>query len=221
MITSREHTALSAYLKLLRNKGVDRYNLRQREVCILKLIPFINEIESDGAEYRSAVDDFLIILDPSERSAYLSIVREYFPFWMDDIKAIAALNADKAYESIPYEWMPLKADLNKLWSMLDQDILTSQEKLPVDTYEKALRAYGTDECSIDTSLKLVKLLMLRLRDAPHKEPKVYRKAVDSNLPFFTVVETHHMFLKVGREFYYFWKGDKVSDKTTRREAVFA
>ena len=78
---------------------------------------------------------------------------------------------------------------------------------PLATYEKALRNRGADDLFIDTRRKLAKLLLLRLRDVPHKQPNAYRKVIDANLPLFTMNETHHTFLNVGREFYYFWRGD--------------
>ena len=48
MNINREHVALSAYLNLLERKGFSKEQLRQREVIILKLVPYIEKISSDG-----------------------------------------------------------------------------------------------------------------------------------------------------------------------------
>jgi hypothetical protein len=44
----REHVALSAYLNLLERKGFTKIELRQREVIILKPVPWIEKIHCDG-----------------------------------------------------------------------------------------------------------------------------------------------------------------------------
>jgi hypothetical protein len=53
----------------------------------------------------------------------------------------------------------------------------------------------------------VKLLLVRLKDAPDKSHRIYRIAVDATIPLFTMKETRKLFLTVVREFYYFWIGD--------------
>lgn len=218
---SHEHQALKAYLKLLETKGASEEKLKQRESIILKLVPFIEKIPGDGFLYRMAVDKFFQTVDQSLWAVYLPVVREYFCFWSNDIKAIAALNADKAFDLEPVEWRPSEANLKELWASLDEATLTPREQTSFETYEQTLRKEGADDIFVDTSMKLAKLLLLRLREAPHKEPKVYRNAVDSNLPLFTMKETHHMFLKVGREFYYFWKGDSNAASQVMREKELA
>ena len=41
MKINREHVALNAYLNLLERKGLSKALLRQREVFILRLVPYI------------------------------------------------------------------------------------------------------------------------------------------------------------------------------------
>jgi hypothetical protein len=207
MNKNREHIALSAYLNLLERKGFSKSALRQREVTILKLIPFIERINSDGLAFRTAVDEFFKKLDKSQWAACLPVVREYFSFWIDDIKAIVAMNQDNAFEPTALEWKPEEADIKEMWNSLDQVTLTSSEIEPLETYESALREHGADDFFVATCKKIVKLLLLMLRSAPHKQPVAYRKAVDANVGLFKSEEAYNMFLKVGREFYYFWKDD--------------
>jgi len=207
MNINREHVALNAYLNLLERKGFSKELLRQREVTILKLIPHIEKIHSDGVAFRGAVDEMFKKLDRSQWAICLPVIRDYFLFWINDIKAIVAMNQDKAFEANPTGWEPKERDLQKMWDSLDQLALTKSEAQPLETYESVLRNHGADDSFVDTCKKLVKLLLLMLRSAPHKQPLAYRKAVDANLALFTSEEAYNIFLKVGREFYYFWKGD--------------
>lgn len=206
MNINREHVALSAYLNLLERKGFSKELLRQREVIVLKLIPYIEKINSDGLTFRSAVDEMFMKLDKSLWAASLPVIRDYFLFWINDIKAIVAMNQDKAFDMEPVDWKPVEMDLSQMWNSLDEATLTSSEAQPLETYESVLRNHGADDSFVATCKKIVKLLLLMLRGAPHKQPLAYRKAVDANMAFFTTEEVN-IFLKVGREFYYFWKGD--------------
>lgn len=207
MSTQREHEALKAYLKLLQQKGFPETKLIQRQYIILRLIPYIENIPQDGGHYRAAVDKLFNVLDQAEWAICIPVIRDYFSFWVKDIKAIAGMNQDKAFEANPKDWQPETRDLEALWASLDQATLTHTEERPLETYEQALRNRGADDFFINSRKKLVKLLLLRLRDVPHKQPNAYRKVIDANLPLFKSEEAHHTFLNVGREFYYFWKGD--------------
>jgi hypothetical protein len=206
MNINREHVALSAYLNLLERKGFSKEQLRQREVIVLKLFPYIEQINSDGLAFRSAVDEMFAKLDKSQWSTCLPVIRDYFLFWINDIKAIVAMNQDKAFDVTPVDWQPVEMDLTQMWNSLDEAALTASEAKPLETYESVLRNHGADDSFLETCKKIVKLILLMLRGAPHKQPMAYRKAVDANMAFFTAEEVN-IFLKVGREFYYFWKGD--------------
>jgi hypothetical protein len=207
MNANREHVALSAYLNLLERKGFSKESLRQREVVILKLVPYIEKIKSDGFAFRSAVDELFKKLDKSLWAVSLPVIRDYYSFWIDDIKAIVAMNQDNAFEVSSTEWKPKETDLKQVWNSLDKLTLTTSEIKPLETYESVLRNNGADDSFVATCKKLVKVLLLLLRSAPHKQPAAYRKALDANLALFSTEEAYKVFLKVAREFYYFWRGD--------------
>jgi hypothetical protein len=224
MNINREHIALSAYLNLLERKGFSKALLRQREVIILKLVPHIEKINSDGSAFRAAVDELFKSLDKAQWAIFLPVIRDYYSFWIDDIKAVVAMNQDNAFAANPAEWKPKETDLKQMWDSLDQLTLTSSEAQPLETYESVLRNHGADDFFVATCKKLVKLLLLMLRSAPHKQPVAYRKAVDANLALFTSEEAYNIFLKVGREFYYFWKGDSSAPdqvKLNQEQQTFA
>ncbi len=207
MSENREQEALSAYLKLLQNKGASSANLKRREQFVLKLVLAIAGKPNDGFFYRDAVEDLLDETNKADWSFCLAVAREYFPFWTKDIKAIAALNAGAAYDIEPLQWQPLDCNLKTLWTTLNKEQFSVAETWPLKAYTLALRQEGAAQSLVDTRVKLVKLLLVRLKDAPHKDHKIYRIAVDSTVPLFTMKETRRLFLVVVREFYYFWIGD--------------
>jgi hypothetical protein len=207
MPENREEEALGAYLKLLQNKGASAASLEQRKQFLVKLIPEIADKPNDGFLYREAVEALVDTMDKSQWPLCLAVAREYFPFWTKDIKAIASLNAEAVFDVDPLPWQPLDCNLKALWVMLDKEQFSVAETWPLKNYTLALRQAGAAQTLVDTRVKLVKLLLVRLKDAPEKSHKIYRVTVDATAPLFSMKETRHLFIVVVREFYYFWIGD--------------
>ncbi|MCB5187831.1 hypothetical protein LG200_07415 [Methylobacillus caricis] len=207
MNDSREREALSAYLNLLRSKGASEDGLNQREQWLLRLLPVLAGQPPAGLVYREAVDSLIEQVERAQWPFFLAVVREYFPFWMRDIKAIAALNAEQAFELTPTQGQPIEHDLKTLWHMLDKEKFGVADTWPLKAYSHALRQEGADQSLVDTRVRLVKLLLLKLKDVPERDTKVYRTAVDATVALFAMKPTQRLFLSVVREFYYFWIGD--------------
>ena len=207
MTDNREKEALTAYLKLLQNKGADSVLLKRREIFLSRLIETVAGKPGNGTVYREAVEKLLEATPTKDWPVFLAIAREYYPFWTSDIKAIAALNAEAGFNVEPVQWQPTECNLKMLWTMLDKEKFSVAETWPLKGYTMALRQEGAEQSLVDTRVKLVKLLLVRLKDAPHKNHRIYRSAVDATLPLFTMKETRKLFLTVVREFYYFWIGD--------------
>jgi hypothetical protein len=94
-----------------------------------------------------------------------------------------------------------------LWQTLDKAKFDTVENWPIKAYSLALRQAGAEQALVDTRVKLVKILLIRLRDAPQKSNRHYRIAVDATVPLFEKHDTRRLFFAVVREFYYFWIGD--------------
>ena len=203
----REREAISAYLKLLRSKGVDEEGLRQRERWLLELVPSIAGQPVDGLIYREAVECQLVSVEREEWPFFFSVVREYYHFWNQDIKAIAVLNAGDEFELSPARGQTVDPDLKALWQRLDNEKFGVADTWPLKAYSHALRQEGAEQSLVDTRLRLVKLLLLKLRDVTERDHKVYRQAVDATIGIFSMKPTQRLFLSVVREFYYFWVGD--------------
>ena len=219
MNNNREQEALHAYLTLLKNKGATEDSLEQRKQFLMRLMPMLTSLTNDGAAYREALENLLETLDKTEWPHSLAWAREYFPFWTKDIKAIATLNAEAAFDPEPTQWQPIECNLKTLWNTLDKEQFSVAENWPIKAYTLALRQEGASQSLVDTRVKLVKLLLVRLKDAPDKNHKIYRIAVDATVPLFDMREMRHLFLAVVREFYYFWIGDPDAASYILKETI--
>lgn len=204
---NKEQDALEAYLRLLTGKGAGVEVLAQRREAVQRLILLLQQLPDNGSRYRDAVEALMQQTDKSDWPAFLSIVREYFYFWSSDIKAIAAMHAGGDFDIAPLPAALPEEKLKTLWGGLDGAVFSVSEKWMLKAYASALRDEGADKSVEETRVKLVKLLLLRLRDATDKNPRCYRLGVNATLPLFALRETRMLFLIVVREFYYFWIGD--------------
>jgi hypothetical protein len=134
---------------------------------------------------------------------YLSVIREYFMFWMGNAKLIASAERLEAIEVEPLQWRTLEFDLKTVWSRLDREKFDGEEALILEAYRRSLQKNALGKSIVETRLKLAKLL-LKLRGASSRTSRIYRKAVDATVPIFELKDTRNLFLLVVREFYYFW-----------------
>jgi hypothetical protein len=207
MQNNRELEALTAYLRYLAGKGASDDILSQRRTLLLKLLPALEGVPMDGNIYREKVDQVLEHLDRVNWQAFLAVVREYFYFWANDIKSIAAMQAGGSFSIQPLQEQVPQDDLRSLWQRIDQEKFELAETWPLKAYSAALRDEGAEKSVVETRTKLVKLLLVRLRNVEGDKDRRYRQGVDAALPLFTMKETRLLFLIVIREFYYFWIGD--------------
>lgn len=153
------------------------------------------------------MDSALKATPEDEWHVNLNTAREFYPFWLKDIKAIAAFNLNYGFDVSGIQWKPITASLKTLIDSLKTEKFDTAESWPIKAYTQALSAQGAEQSLVDTRIKLAKVLIIRLRDAPIKNHKSYRTAADLTLPLFNMVEAKQLFLVVVREFYNFWTGN--------------
>lgn len=203
----REQKALDAYLKLMQGRGADADNLAQRRALLEKLLPALAGQPAEGWLYRDAVDESLAQVSRNDWPFFLLLTREYFHFWADDFKAIAAaLHAGGSFEVEPPAQAQTDEKLKQLWKRLDTEKFSVMEVWPLNAYLAALREEGADQTVVETRQKLIKLLLVQLREEEEINSQTYRLAVDAMLPLFVMKETRYLFLAVVREFFHFWIG---------------
>lgn len=207
MNLSREKEAISAYLKLLQSKGATSNVLYKRSLFLDQLSVNLADKALDTHEYSRAVDAIMESIPADDWHVNLNTAREFYPFWMKDIKAIAAFSLNYGFDVEAIQWKPLATSLKSLTDSLEHEKFDTSENWPLKAYSQAMRFEGADQSYVDTRIKLAKIILLRLRDAPVKNHKSYRTAADLTLPLFKIQEAKKLFLSVLREFYNFWTGN--------------
>lgn len=207
MNITREKEAISAYLKLLQAKGAATGMLYKHSLFLDKLTVNLAEKTLDRNEYGLALDVVMKAIPAENWHISLNIAREFYPFWMKDIKAIAAFNLHYGFDVQSIQWKPLATSLKSLTESLATEEFDDSESLPLYAYQLALRHNGAEKSLADTRVILAKIILIRLRDAPVKNNKIYRIAIDLTLPLFNMQESKQLFLIVVREFYNFWAGN--------------
>lgn len=207
-LPEREQKALEAYLKLIAGKGADARNLERRRSLLELALPALADRNADGVTYREVIDEIMLHVPREDWPFFLAVTREFFYFWMDDFKAIAALSTSGGFVlEAAAAYVRNEESFKQIWHRLDEEKFGVAEIWPLQAYKAALREAGADKQVIETREKLVKLLLIDLRDVTEKNGKTYRTAVDALQPLFVMKETRQLFLAVVREFFYFWLGD--------------
>jgi hypothetical protein len=204
MKISREQIAINAYLKLLQSKGIPAGELYKRSAFLDKLAPHLNEKALVAAEFSKALDIAIESFANENRAETISIAREFYPFWMQDIKTIAAFNASYYFDFASIQWKPIPSSLDELTHIIEKSKFNKIEMKSLQSYIQTMSENGAEETVIDTRSKLAKLILIKLRDAPVKNNKTYRMAIDIILPLFTINEIKQLFLTVVSEFYLHW-----------------
>jgi hypothetical protein len=206
-IEPREQEALEVYIKLLTNKGFGPDTFVPRINFLNKLVPFLADKDLNGRIYRAAIEQVMDTVDEADWPESLIVAREYFPFWMNDLKAVALLNKVSTVDALPIDWQPQHIELSALWHTVDSEKFDTTDSWALKAYTKALRDENAEQLLIETRVKLAKILLVRMREAPDKNNKVYRVTVDATLPLFEVKKNRRLFLVVVREFFHFWSGN--------------
>ncbi|HEY0906406.1 MAG TPA: hypothetical protein VGE17_04335 [Methylophilus sp.] len=205
MYGHREQEAQQAYARLLSRQGLSERACMQREFVLIRLRPYLVGVPNTGNHYRQAVEKFMLGVDPSEVSFVLMTVREFFSFWIRDIKAIAAMSAAKAFDGESSLPLPTPAWLRQQWQTLDDAVLQDDEREVLAAFHLATINKHADPLMITARVRLAKYLLLSLRHVLHKQSLYYRQWVDHQQAFFQAQGIPHLFLSVAREFYEYWR----------------
>lgn len=207
IVNIREKEAADAYLKFLQSKGAPSGMLYLRSRFLDTFILKLKGKIQTRKEFAYALEEIIGILPLVDKGNALSTAREFFPFWMNDIKAIAMFQEFYGFNIDDIRWEPKHTTLQALTNDLDNIELTPDESQSLTTYMQVIVKLGADTAVIDTRSKLAKIILLRLRDAPTTNHAIYRISVDLTLPLFKTKEIKQIYLDVVREFYYFWTND--------------
>lgn len=200
MDTSKEQQAVDAYLKFLKGKNVNSEAIAIRAKFLEKLVILLQG-ESSREGYGKALETTLKIEGNIDRNQQLNIAREFFPFWVDDVKMVARMSETYGYDLSVSKLKPLPSlSLDELNSYK----LDASETDLLDRYAQTMQQQNVPDDEVQAKLRLAKLVLLRLRDIPIKNNVSYRMAVEGTLPLFNVDDVRQRFLLAIREFFYIW-----------------
>lgn len=219
MKLSREKEAISAYFKLLQNKGAKSGALYKRSLFLDQLAPMLADKPLERSSYSKAIDTLIKNISPDIWHESLNTAREFYPFWMHDIKAIAAFSLQGGFDVQPLEWKPVQTTLKSLTNRLKTEKFNVAEIRHLMSYSQALKDKGANKLLLETRVNLAKILLLQLKGAPTGDLRVYRTAVDLTTPLFTIDETKQLFLFVIREFYYYWNDNENPKSNVVQDAL--
>ncbi|WP_036302621.1 hypothetical protein [Methylotenera sp. L2L1] len=204
MCTAREKEAISAYFKLLEKKGAKSGMLYKRSLFLDQFIPLLKNQPLERSTYSKAIEKVIKTIPADIWHDSLNTAREFYPFWMQDIKAIAAFSRQGGFDIQPLKWQPTPTSLKVLTDHLKTAKYDITDTRLLTTYAEALKNKGANQQLLDNRLNLAKILLLQLKGAPTDDARVYRVAVDVTLPLFKIDENKQLFLLVIREFYQYW-----------------
>lgn len=204
MSQENEEKAVSAYIKFLESKQVDADSLAVR-AKFARSLSLLLKGKSGRADFGKALEMISRIADNIDRHQQLNIAREFYPFWTDDIKMIAAMSESYGYDlsTIRFRSLPTKLEWETIEQLSDEK-LSDQEDSLLGQYSQNLQEQKVVETTIQERIRLARIVLLRLRDIPIHNNITYRLAVDATLPLFAVEELKQRFLQVVREFFYIW-----------------
>lgn len=199
-----EEEALEAYFKFLTLKGVSQPQLDARGAFLNEVVTRLQSKQQTREMYAETLNALMPRATDAKWLDCVTIAREFYPFWMQDIKAIACLTNSYGADLQTIEWKPLPTSLVVLSESLKQEVFNEQESLLLEQYLNLLHEQALERHAGLVRIKLAKIILLRLRDAPLRNNLVYRMAVDVTLPLFRQKKSRQLFLAVVREFFYLW-----------------
>ncbi len=120
-IESREQQALEVYIKLLTGKGFGPDTFVPRINFLNKFMPLLANKDLNGIGYRIAIEGLMDSVAEADWPESLVIAREYYPFWLNDLKAVAKLSKNTIADTLPIDWQPKHIALSDLWHTVDAE----------------------------------------------------------------------------------------------------
>lgn len=201
----REKQSAKAYLRFLESKGATTRMLYLRSRFLDSFTINLVDLEQTRQAYAKALKVTMDALSDEDNQHALHTSREFFPFWMNDMKGIAKFESAYGFTTEATQWQPDVKKFDQVAKKVDQETLSAKERDAIINYSEKLDALGSDKTLIEKRTKLAKVMLICLRDAPNNNHMVYRTAVDTMLPLFKSREVKQTYLEVAREFYHIWK----------------
>ncbi len=210
-LPAREQQAIDAYLNLLQQKNAAAEILSERETALNLFAKHLKNKLPSRESYSTAIEKLTAKQAPETQYRYKQIAREFYAFWVGDLKAIAFFSKHFGFDLAPSQWKPNPLTLSEMADSISTMQFDESEKHAIIGYRNAMNDESLSAVAVQNNIKLAKVILLRLRDAPVKNPHCYRIAIDLILPLFTLNESKATFLNVVRAFYPCWLAEQMDD----------
>lgn len=196
--------ALDAYLTLLKQKGASTASINQRKHYLRYLLKELEGASVDSMVYRVAVEQTLrkVVTDDT-RGFFLTITREFYPFWSEDLKDIARQHNDDTYVLDTIQ-LPVFLNLITLFEEMDAAGWEINDIPPLRQYLSVCRANGVEDAVLDMRDRFLRAVHFLIRNHPI-QPGVYRTGVQAMLSLAPREEVKQALLAVIREYYAYWQ----------------
>ncbi|MEO8102170.1 MAG: hypothetical protein ABI790_06575 [Betaproteobacteria bacterium] len=207
MSTNKSHAdALKAYLNLLEKNATNPADYSLKEHFVEQLITNLHNKSVTAETYRQAVDELLSSMPPEYKKDAVLVAREFFPFLMSDVKAVAAMMQTGGYRgfaeaggAVTQQRIRTMADLV---TVAGNHTYSNQHTASLDQYLGSLRSHELDGDAVAMRGRIARTLLYMSRDKAIT-PEQYRSAIDRIMPALTTEAARLFFVVVAREFYHF------------------
>lgn len=204
---NKDTEAIAAYLKVIKSQGANELELQERGAFLNQLHVHLKTLPKTKQSYRAALKRFLDESDRYEWTFYLTISREYFLFWIDDVKTIAAVSQGNGFSlNIPKRVDQL-IDIDRLREQILTTKFSTVEKWPLNNYAEAMRQDRELKETVEIKLMLAKMIVFKLRELDSSQMNAYRMTVNLIMPSFGSQEIRNLFGDVSVEFFPFYDGN--------------
>ena len=197
----REAT-LDAYLKLIARLGADDGVVAARREMLRRLLARLAGAKRTSGDYHAHVGGFVADCGQSERVLAITCAREFYYFWLDDMKKMVEMTARAGF-SIHNPDFPWHGDFDAL--------LGAMRESGFSRFPPSLGLYlgksfedGADEADIRQREHMLKALLFLLDPHPPTSSH-YRMAVDALLQHLADAAARQRLLALVREYFGYWQ----------------
>ncbi|AXE30902.1 hypothetical protein DK842_13990 [Chromobacterium phragmitis] len=199
---SHREAMVDAYLKLIGRLGATERVREARRAMLLRLLASLADAKRTAEDYHARVDAFVSGCPPEDRVLAITCVREFYYFWLDDMKKMVEMTARAGFST---------ENPSFPWHETMDALLDAMQVAAFDRFPPSLALYlgksfedGADEDDIQQRERLLKALLYLLDPHPPTS-KHYRMAVDALLQHLPDAAARQRLLALVREYFGYWQ----------------
>lgn len=202
---------INRYLKLIKSKGANETDIHERNEFLSRLSIHLDTLPKSNRSFRQALKKVLDDSSRNEWTFYLTVSREYLPFWINDIHAIAVLTKNNSFNLNISRSIPQLINIDRLRDQVLSTSFVLVEKWALNNYAESLRQNLEPKESITIKLIMAKMITFELRSIELPSINAYKMAVDLLIPSFESTKARNLFLEVSSDFFSYYDGHRQTE----------